>query len=93
MIPFIVVVGALAIVGVWIYLVRASRSQPWAKSGPLLRLEARGILGRSKWIEVAGPCLTGDCNCIEVLDGDPDVIGYPPFHDGCSCVVVDSTEP
>lgn len=40
-------------------------------------------------MRVAGICVTGDCDC-RMVDGrlvDEEIA--PPFHDGCTCTVVD----
>jgi hypothetical protein len=43
-------------------------------------------------IIVSQPCLIGNCNC-NVFDGaDEKVVGFPPFHEGCTCCVVEEKE-
>jgi hypothetical protein len=45
----------------------------------------------ARTVRVAGVCVEGDCDCRH-FDGRPlpDNI-TPPFHDGCTCLVVDDT--
>jgi len=53
-----------------------------------------------KRICVEGPCcgwVSGDfgeddCHCQEYDNADPDVVGYPPFHEGCMCIVKETAE-
>lgn len=41
-------------------------------------------------IKVTGNCMFDDCGCVQYDQMDADKLEkQPPFHDGCSCVVVD----
>lgn len=61
-------------------------------------VEVMRNLGLEPWeerIRVCGPCWnrafdeSGEdvCHCNVYEDADPRVVGYPPFHEGCTCVV------
>ncbi len=47
-------------------------------------------------IEVIGPCWTGnfdcECDCTKYNNADPERVGYPPFHEGCTCLVKKSED-
>ena len=40
-------------------------------------------------IIVSGSCLDGDCECAQYNGADPEEVGYPPFHNECSCYVTE----
>ena len=31
----------------------------------------------------------GDCDCLQFDNADPEEVGYPPYHDGCMCFVIE----
>ena len=44
-------------------------------------------------IRVQGKCVDGDCDCHLKNNADVKDAGMPPFHEGCTCVVIkDFTE-
>jgi hypothetical protein len=38
-------------------------------------------------ILVQGNCWNGNCKCNQLDGEDPEKVGYPPFHEGCICMV------
>jgi hypothetical protein len=42
-----------------------------------------------KIIIVNGPCWLGDCDCNHYDNGNPERLGYPPYHEGCMCYVIE----
>lgn len=44
-----------------------------------------------RFIVMSGRCQLGDCRCRALAGGDPEKLGYPPFHEDCFCYVVETS--